>query len=54
MGKMLRGFRSKMVILLGLSMLLSGIITYLLFKALQLYYYTSVRRGDTLAYFAKS
>ena len=50
MGKILRGFRSKMVILLGLSMLLSSIITYLLFKGLQLYYYTSVKRGDTLAY----
>ena len=50
MGKILRSFRSKMVILLGLSMLLSSIITYLLFKGLQLYYYISVKRGDTLAY----
>ncbi|WP_461615605.1 HAMP domain-containing sensor histidine kinase [Clostridium sp. Marseille-QA1073] len=50
MGKILRSFRSKMIILLGLSMLLSSAITYLLFKVLQLYYYTNVERGDTLAY----
>ncbi len=53
MGKMLRGFRAKMVLLLGLSMLLSSVITYLLFQALQLYYYTNVRHGDTLAYIRK-
>ncbi|MGG0412059.1 vancomycin resistance histidine kinase VanS [Peribacillus simplex] len=53
MGKILRGFRSKMIILLGLSMLLSSAITYLLFKVLQLYYYTNVSHGDTLAYFRK-
>ena len=39
--------------LLALSMLLSSSITYLLFKALQLYYHTNVRRGDTLAYARK-
>jgi two-component system, OmpR family, sensor histidine kinase VanS len=39
--------------LLGLSMLLSSAITYLLFKVLQLYYYTNVSYGDTLAYFRK-
>ncbi|MFJ5625267.1 ATP-binding protein [Peribacillus loiseleuriae] len=53
MGKMVRSFRSKMIILLGLSMLLSSAITYLLFKVLQLYYYTNVSYGDTLAYFRK-
>ncbi|MFJ7971446.1 ATP-binding protein [Psychrobacillus sp. NPDC096389] len=50
MDKILRSFRSKMIILLGLSMLLSSIITYLLFKILQWYYYTNVNHGDTLAY----
>ena len=40
MSKILQSFRSKMVLLLGLSMLLSSIITFLLFKGLQLYYYT--------------
>lgn len=53
MDKILRSFRSKMIILLALSMLLSSSITYLLFKALQLYYHTNVRRGDTLAYARK-
>ncbi|CAH0228914.1 putative sensor histidine kinase TcrY [Peribacillus frigoritolerans] len=53
MGNILRGFRSKMIILLGLSMLLSSVITYFLFKVLQLYYYTNVNYGDTLAYFRK-
>ncbi|WP_291579161.1 HAMP domain-containing sensor histidine kinase [Clostridium sp. UBA6640] len=50
MGKILRSFRSKMIMLLGLSMLLSSAITYLLFKVLQLYYYINVNYGDTLAY----
>ncbi len=50
MGKILRGFRSKMIILLGLSMLLSSIVTYLIFHGLRWYYYTKVKRGDTLAY----
>jgi len=53
MGKILRGFRSKMIILLGVSMLVSGIITYILFKVLQWYYYTNVYYGDTLAYVRK-
>lgn len=53
MGKMLRGFRAKMILLLVLSMLLSSVITYLLYKILQLYYYTSVSYGDTLAYLRK-
>ncbi|MEC0345228.1 vancomycin resistance histidine kinase VanS [Peribacillus frigoritolerans] len=53
MGNILRGFRSKMIVLLGLSMLLSSVITYFLFKVLQLYYYTNVNHGDTLAYFRK-
>ena len=32
-------------------MLLSGTITYVIYKALQLYYYKSVRHEDSLAYF---
>lgn len=40
MVKMIRSFRSKMIILLGLSMLLSGIITYMFYKALLLFYHT--------------
>jgi two-component system, OmpR family, sensor histidine kinase VanS len=51
MGKLLRGFRSKMILLLGLSMLLSAALTYLLFKALQMYYYSNVNYGDSLGYF---
>ncbi len=49
MVKMMRSFRSKMVLLFGLSMFLSGIITYLIFKGLQWYYQTSVDYGDPLA-----
>lgn len=49
MAKTLRSFRSKMVLLFGLSMFLSGMITYLTFKALQWYYQTSVDYGDQLA-----
>ncbi|WP_019420749.1 sensor histidine kinase [Paenibacillus sp. OSY-SE] len=41
MANMIRSFRSKMILLFGLSMLFSGTITYLLYKALQLYYYTT-------------
>ncbi len=49
MSNILGRFRLKMMMSLGFSMLLSGIITYLLFRALQWYYYTNVSRGDTLA-----
>lgn len=45
----MRSFRSKIIVLFGLSMLLAGIITYIIFKGLQLYYHTMVRRGDALA-----
>lgn len=37
--------------LLGLSMFLSGLITYLLFKGLQYYYHTNVQYGEPLAQF---
>ncbi|MDK7667739.1 sensor histidine kinase [Cytobacillus oceanisediminis] len=50
MGKM-RSFRSKMVLLFGLSMLLSGLVTYLIFKGLQYYYHTMVQYEDPMAQF---
>ncbi|MGM0835348.1 MAG: ATP-binding protein [Bacillota bacterium] len=46
MGKILRSFRSKMILLFGLSMLLSGAIIYLIYKGLQWYYHTFVDYGD--------
>ncbi|WP_091485791.1 HAMP domain-containing sensor histidine kinase [Gracilibacillus orientalis] len=48
MFKTVRSFRSKMVLLFGLSMLFSGIITYLIFKGLQLFYNSMVEYGDPL------
>ncbi|RNB86957.1 sensor histidine kinase [Brevibacillus fluminis] len=48
MAKMIRSFRFKMIVLLGLSMLLSGSITYLLYKALQIYYWTQVKFENPL------
>ncbi|WP_090633164.1 sensor histidine kinase [Neobacillus massiliamazoniensis] len=51
MVKMLRSFRSKMVLLFVLSMLLSGIITYSIYKGLQFYYHANVQLGDRLAYY---
>jgi two-component system sensor histidine kinase VanS len=41
MAKMIRSFRFKMIQLFGLSMIFSAIITYTLYKAFQLYYYTT-------------
>lgn len=40
-----------MIVLFGLSMFFSGIITYLIFKGLQFYYHTMVRYEDPLARF---
>ncbi|ASA24782.1 HAMP domain-containing sensor histidine kinase [Paenibacillus donghaensis] len=48
MNKGRRSFRTTMILLLGLSMLLSGIITYGIYKLLQLYY-VDVRQEDKLA-----
>ncbi|AIG27013.1 sensor histidine kinase [Brevibacillus laterosporus] len=56
MDKMIRSFRSKMILLLGLSMLLSGTITYILYKALQLYYRVQVKFENpltTIRYFIR-
>lgn len=47
----MRSFRSKMVLLFGLSMFLSGIIIYLLFKGLQYYYHTNAQFGSKLFYY---
>lgn len=49
MAKMIRGFRFKMISLLLLSMSCSGLLTYLLYKLLQQYYYSQVRYEDSLA-----
>ncbi|WP_232698064.1 HAMP domain-containing sensor histidine kinase [Brevibacillus daliensis] len=48
MAKMLRSFRFNMILLLGVSLILSGTITYLLYKILQLYYHSNVRFEDNL------
>ncbi|CAG7640185.1 ATP-binding protein [Paenibacillus allorhizosphaerae] len=41
MANLIRSFRFKMILLFGLSMLCSGVITYLLYKILQLFYHTT-------------
>ncbi|MFE5320798.1 sensor histidine kinase [Paenibacillus sp. NPDC056579] len=41
MDNVIRSFRFKMILLFGLSMSLSAIFTYILFKILQLYYHTT-------------
>lgn len=51
MGRRIRSFRAKMILLFGISMLLSGIVTYILFRALQIYYHNNVRLEDPLAQF---
>ncbi|EQB36270.1 MULTISPECIES: sensor histidine kinase [Virgibacillus] len=51
MVKFSRSFRSKMIIIFGLSMLLSGTITYIIYKTLQYFYYTVVDYKSPLAHF---
>lgn len=51
MAKRFRSFRFQMIFLLTLSMLCSGIITYGLYKVLQLYYTSTVMAEDPLARF---
>ncbi|MCU1806424.1 HAMP domain-containing histidine kinase [Cytobacillus firmus] len=53
MGKMVRSFRSKMVLLFGLSMVFSGLITFIVFKAMQFYYHSNAQYGDRLEYYRK-
>ncbi|MBU5350104.1 sensor histidine kinase [Paenibacillus lautus] len=50
MANLIQSFRSKMIVLFGLSMLLSGIIMFALYKILQYYYRTQVKFEDPLAY----
>ncbi|WP_147536172.1 sensor histidine kinase [Bacillus marasmi] len=50
MDKLVHSFRSRMLFLFGLSMTLSGMITYFIYKGLQYYYRTQVQYGDFLAY----
>lgn len=50
MANLIRSFRSKMIVLFGLSMLISGIIMFGLYKLLQYYYRTQVKFEDPLAY----
>jgi two-component system, OmpR family, sensor histidine kinase VanS len=42
-----------MVLLFGLSMIFSGIITFIVFKSLQFYYHSNVQYGDRLEYYRK-
>jgi two-component system, OmpR family, sensor histidine kinase VanS len=53
MVKIVRSFRSKMVLLFGISMIFSGIITFIVFKSLQIYYHSNVQYGDRLEYYRK-
>jgi two-component system, OmpR family, sensor histidine kinase VanS len=53
MVKTVHSFRSKMVLLFGLSMIYSGIITFIVFKSLQFYYHSNVQYGDRLEYYRK-
>lgn len=41
MADMIRSFRFRMIVMFGLSMLMSGTITYIIYKALQLYYHST-------------
>jgi len=50
MANMIRSFRSQMIALFGLSMLIAGVIVYVLYKILQYYYRTQVKFEDPLAY----
>lgn len=49
MDKLLRSFRFTILGMFGLSMLLAGLITYMVYKALQLYYRANVKLEDPLA-----
>ncbi|WP_242310652.1 cell wall metabolism sensor histidine kinase WalK [Bacillus cereus group sp. BfR-BA-01331] len=51
MAKKMRSFRSKMVMLFALSMILAGGVTYLIYEGLRLYYKLAVRYEDPLAQF---
>lgn len=48
MAKFMRSFRARITALFAASMFLTGIITYFIYKVLQLYYHTMVQYGDSL------
>jgi len=50
MAKMIRSFRSKVLLLFGFSILLSGTITYAFYRILQYYYRENARLGDSWDY----
>lgn len=49
MGKKMRSFRSKMVMLFALSMIFAGGVTYIIYEGLRIYYQSVVRFEDPLA-----
>ncbi|KFN01853.1 vancomycin resistance histidine kinase VanS [Bacillus clarus] len=51
MAKMMRSFRSKMIMLFALSMILAAGVTYMIYEGLRLYYKLVVRYEDPLAQF---
>ncbi|WP_172195967.1 sensor histidine kinase [Saccharibacillus qingshengii] len=51
MARLAGSFRFRMILLLGLSMLLSGGVTYAIYKGLQIYYVENAKFGDPLAQF---
>ncbi|MEK4064358.1 MULTISPECIES: sensor histidine kinase [Paenibacillus] len=51
MAKMIRSFRFKMILMLIMSMFCSGVLTFALYKVLQLYYQSEVKLEDKLARF---
>ncbi|NGZ76506.1 sensor histidine kinase [Saccharibacillus alkalitolerans] len=53
MARLTSSFRFRMILLLGLSMLLSGGVTYAIYKALQIYYVENAKVGDPLAQFRR-
>jgi len=54
MRRLTSSFRFRMILLLGLSMLLSGGVTYMIYKALQFYYVKNAKFGDPLAQFRQA
>jgi len=53
MARITQSFRSKMLMLFGASMGLSGAITYTVYKILQSYYHKNARLDDSMAYYRK-
>ncbi|WP_036605236.1 sensor histidine kinase [Paenibacillus assamensis] len=47
--KMIQSFRAKMIMMLGLSMLYSGIVTFATYKVFQTYYHLTVKMESPLA-----